>query len=341
MADGEAKSESVPGPSERKPVCSFSFKKRKNLGNARKRKASSSSSGSDEGVSAVVRREKKPGVSDNPMIQKTKRLVKRDQGESSSEDSEGETPRLTVSYKSTRTAKPEGPDDMGATREYELDTQKDRDDQAVFERQLQTNKEMKGKEDDKIYRGQNNYMVYYEKKDTAQGNAASGMVRKGPIRAPANLRATTRWDYQPDLCKDFKETGFCGFGDSCKFMHDRTDYKLGWQLELEERREGADGDDDPHMYEISSDEDDLPFKCIYCRKSFKNPVVTKCQHYFCEVCALKLYKKSKRCYVCGQQTNGVFNPAKEIIARLEKAGADNDSDESDDDDDDNEQEDDG
>jgi len=57
--------------------------------------------------------------------------------------------------------------------------------------------------------------------------------RQGPIRAPAHLRSTIRWDYQPDICKDFKETGFCGFGDSCKFMHDRTDYKLGWQLERE------------------------------------------------------------------------------------------------------------
>lgn len=67
-------------------------------------------------------------------------------------------------------------------------------------------------EDDKIYRGMNNYAQYFKKKDTAAGNASSGMVRKGPIRAPANLRATVRWDYQPDICKDFKETGFCGFG---------------------------------------------------------------------------------------------------------------------------------
>ena len=44
------------------------------------------------------------------------------------------------------------------------------------------------------------------------GNASSGMVRKGPIRAPEHLRATVRWDYQPDICKDYKETGFCGFG---------------------------------------------------------------------------------------------------------------------------------
>ena len=140
--------------------------------------------------------------------------------------------------------------------------------------------------------------------------------RQGPIRAPANLRATVRWDYQPDICKDYKETGFCGFGDSCKFMHDRSDYKHGWQLERE-WKEGNYSKQDPHAYEIDSDDDDdLPFACFICRESFKNPVVTKCKHYFCEACALKHYRKSKRCYVCGVQTNGVFNPAKELIKKL-------------------------
>lgn len=55
----------------------------------------------------------------------------------------------------------------------------------------------------------------------------------GPMRAPSFLRATTRFDYQPNLCKDYKETGFCGFGDSCIYLHDRSDYKSGWQLEKE------------------------------------------------------------------------------------------------------------
>ena len=36
-----------------------------------------------------------------------------------------------------------------------------------------------------------------------------------------------------NVLQDYKETGFCGFGDSCKFMHDRSDYKSGWQLERE------------------------------------------------------------------------------------------------------------
>ena len=68
---------------------------------------------------------------------------------------------------------------------------------------------MKSKKDDKIYRGQANYTKYVEAKDSAQMNAAN---KKGPIRAPTFLRATTRWDYQPDICKDYKETGTCGFG---------------------------------------------------------------------------------------------------------------------------------
>jgi RING finger protein 113A len=151
------------------------------------------------------------------------------------------------------------------------------------------------------------------------------MVRQGPIRAPAHLRATVRWDYQPDICKDYKETGFCGFGDSCKFLHDRTDYKHGWQLERDAEQSDAHhghgaNDEDIHKYEVASDDEDhLPFRCFICRESFVNPIVTKCQHYFCEACALKQFKKSSRCFVCGQQTSGIFNPAKELMARLNKA----------------------
>ncbi|KAF2979455.1 hypothetical protein EK904_014723 [Melospiza melodia maxima] len=206
---------------------------------------------------------------------------------------------------------------MGATAGYELDTEKDKDAQAIFERSQRIQEELRGKEDDKIYRGINNYQKYMKPKDTSMGNASSGMVRKGPICAPEHLRATVRWDYQPDICKDYKETGFCGFGDSCKFLHDRSDYKHGWQLEreLDERRYGTSDDEN---YELSSGEEDMPFKCFICRGSFKNPVVTRCGHYFCESCALQHYRKSQRCYICGKQTSGVFNPARELMAKLEK-----------------------
>lgn len=150
------------------------------------------------------------------------------------------------------------------------------------------------------------------------------------MRAPAHLRATVRWDYQPDICKDYKETGFCGFGDSCKFLHDRSDYKHGWQLERE-MDQGTYGKSDDQNYEISSDEEDLPFKCFICREFFTNPVITKCKHYFCEKCALAQYKKTKRCFVCNEQTMGVFNPAKELIAKMKKLENMKKNEESDDD----------
>jgi hypothetical protein len=67
-------------------------------------------------------------------------------------------------------------------------------------------------------------------------------------------------DYQPDICKDYKETGYCGFGDSCKFMHDRGDYKSGWQLEREwkeeqtakQKRLMGQGTEETVNYEISA-----------------------------------------------------------------------------------------
>ncbi|PAA92415.1 hypothetical protein BOX15_Mlig008356g1, partial [Macrostomum lignano] len=144
---------------------------------------------------------------------------------------------------------------------------------------------------------------------------------RGPVRAPANLRVTVRWDYQPDICKDYKETGYCTFGDSCKFLHDRSDYKHGWQLERE-YNEGTYGQDDNTDYTIrdgsdaEEDSDGLPFRCFICRDSFTAPVVTKCGHYFCEKCALERFRKTARCFVCNTDTKGVFNPAKELIKKL-------------------------
>lgn len=285
------------------------FRKRKLNIRARSTKNQSSSS---EDETTVVKKEKK-GKHLNSLVQKSnvKKLSKVDEISKSSSEEDN----ITVSYRSKRSTAPEGPGDQGATAVLEIETEVDRDAQAIFERSLKINKDLKGKEDDNVYRGMANYTQFYEKRDTAQGNASSGMVRKGPIRAPAHLRSTVRWDYQPDICKDYKETGYCGFGDSCKFLHDRSDYKFGWQIETDASAGVADEEDDA-KYEIDDDDDNLPFKCFICRNSFVDPIVTKCKHYFCEKCALAHYKKSARCYICNKQTHGVFNPSKELINKL-------------------------
>ena len=51
------------------------------------------------------------------------------------------------------------------------------------------------------------------------------------MKVTAHIRSTTTFDYQPDICKDWYETGYCVFGDACKFLHVREDYKTGWQIE--------------------------------------------------------------------------------------------------------------
>nr|CAG4641864.1 EOG090X09Q6 [Eurycercus lamellatus] len=291
-------------------VCTFTFKKRR--ANAMRRKAGEDrQSNSSEDETVITRLDKKESVGVlSARTFKSSKKIRQATNDSSDEEVKE---RATVAYQSERVA--ENKKDELATSTVQIDTEVEKDARTIFEKSLQVQQELKGKADDKIYRGLANYAQYYEKKDTAQGNAASANVRKGPMRAPANVRATVRWDYQPDLCKDYKETGFCGFGDSCKFLHDRSDYKFGWQLEREERGKGEPVEDDD-KYEIHSDEEELPFKCFICRDSFKHPIVTKCKHYFCEPCALKQYRKSQRCFVCGKQTFGVFNPAKELIERL-------------------------
>ena len=64
------------------------------------------------------------------------------------------------------------------------------------------------------------------------------------------------------------------FSDSCKFLHDRSDYKHGWQIERE-MVEGTFGKDQDENWEVSDSDEELPFKCFICRESFKDPIVTK------------------------------------------------------------------
>lgn len=141
----------------------------------------------------------------------------------------------------------------------------------------------------------------------------------GPVRAPAHLRATIRMDYQPDVCKDYKETGYCGFGDACKFLHDRSDYKAGWQLDEEWTNRQRSKHSGGSSISVDDDDDDgLPFACFICRKDFESPVMTLCEHFFCEQCALQQMQRKGSCAVCGKQMRGTLNAAPKLIAKLNK-----------------------
>lgn len=40
----------------------------------------------------------------------------------------------------------------------------------------------------------------------------------------AHIKQNFITDYQRDVCKDFLKHGYCGFGDTCKFIHVRDEY---------------------------------------------------------------------------------------------------------------------
>ena len=75
--------------------------------------------------------------------------------------------------------------------------------------------------------------------------------------------------------------------------------------------------------EISSDEDlneDLSKypvveACAICEGELKTPIVTKCNHFFCEKCAVDQYKKSPLCYICSKSTNGTFSDGRGILKK--------------------------
>ncbi|GME74892.1 unnamed protein product [Ambrosiozyma monospora] len=65
----------------------------------------------------------------------------------------------------------------------------------------------KDSDGDKIYSGR-----------LKQINATSAVALKPN---PKHIKVSTTMDFQADVCKDFLKNGYCGFGDTCKFLHYR------------------------------------------------------------------------------------------------------------------------
>eukprot|EP00922_Rhytidocystis_sp_ex-Travisia-forbesii_P021189 GHVS01031071.1.p1 GENE.GHVS01031071.1~~GHVS01031071.1.p1 ORF type:complete len:388 (-),score=70.73 GHVS01031071.1:69-1232(-) len=234
--------------------------------------------------------------------------------------------------------------DQMATAATGVDAPKTEDHRAILERNVSLGQAiLEGKLERGIYRGQGAYAPVTQ---IREGSIAAGKYTGlyGPVRGIDNVRMTMRIDYDPCICKDYKETGYCGFGDTCKFLHDRTDYKGGWQIEQEwqdeqkkkqaklervmKRKFGGNTEEEPQE-ELDSDDDSddddddvnkLPFACLICRTKWtkeSKPVVTECGHYFCEACAVGQYAKTVKCSECSKPTNGIFNVATRIIQKME------------------------
>jgi len=164
--------------------------------------------------------------------------------------------------------------------------------------------------DDGLYHGQKSYKTHIKKSQEVPKS-----MRTGPVRSNnSTIRTVTITDYQPDVCKDYKETVFCGFGDTCKFLHDRGTYLAGWQLDKLAANPQKQAEDPSG----SDSDDDLPFACLIGRHPFTDPVVTRCGHYFCSSCAIKRFAKTPKCAACGAPTGGIFNRADKVMAKMKK-----------------------
>jgi RING finger protein 113A len=233
----------------------------------------STSSGAGAATSSVIIPTKKSIV--NPLVQGTKR--RRDLNEQS-EDGAGLD---DFDYKADEGLTQKG--DAFATRstDYDLETSEGGRPAAKVKLNEVSQKRALGLEDrtnnqdgeidDGMYRGAANYHKHLTKRTDVMDKK----MTHGPIRATANVRTITLMDYQPDVCKDYKETGFCGYGDSCKFLHDRGDYLAGWQMDKVDPNSGQP------VVEEDDEEEEVPFACLICRQPFTDPVITKCGHYFC------------------------------------------------------------
>ncbi|KAF8268608.1 hypothetical protein EI94DRAFT_1771515 [Lactarius quietus] len=152
--------------------------------------------------------------------------------------------------------------------------------------------------DDGLYHGQKSYKTHIKKSQEVPKS-----MRTGPVRSNnSTIRTVTITDYQPDVCKDYKETGFCGFGDTCKFLHDRGTYLAGWQLDKLAANPQKQAEDPSG----SDSDDDLPFACLIGRHPFTDPS------------SLDRFAKTPKCAACGAPTGGIFNRADKVMAKMKK-----------------------
>ena len=144
------------------------------------------------------------------------------------------------------------------------------------------------------------------------------------INNQTQIKRTTTIDYQPDLCKDYYETGYCGYGDNCRFIHDRSITKTSLQLDKEYdeklKREASKKAEELYeeckkeqkeeeMKKNMNEEMELKKKCIQCKKEFNDnntPMTMKCNHWICRNCCIGC----KNCIRCGNSTGGVFKAVK-------------------------------
>ncbi|GAV55827.1 hypothetical protein ZYGR_0AY02200 [Zygosaccharomyces rouxii] len=188
---------------------------------------------------------------------------------------------------------------------------------AVDGRRVSSSSEIQNDSDDKfkLLSGEQEEVKISE----AEPVASFKMKGKDAMTQPKNVKVSILTDFHPDVCKDFKQTGYCGYGDSCKFLHSRDDFKTGWKMNQDWKI-----DESSNSKDNESKVEGIPFKCVICKDDYKSPIVTNCGHYFCSNCFTQRVRKNPNCAICGRDTNGVAKIAKNLKSILKDQKHDQD-----------------
>jgi RING finger protein 113A len=128
-----------------------------------------------------------------------------------------------------------------------------------------------------------------------------------PLVAQTKQKYNVRFDYSAGLCKDFLETGYCGFGDSCIFLHDRGDYKMSWELDADFEKQQQQND--VINYEVPELVDPSLTECPICKRAHEKPrMLPECSHRFCQSCIVNALKTKLKCPLCKLPVSGSLKP---------------------------------
>ncbi|KAJ9446276.1 Pre-mRNA-splicing factor CWC24 [Diplonema papillatum] len=156
-----------------------------------------------------------------------------------------------------------------------------------------------------------------EREDRGHADAGEKVKgSKGPKPLSSTIRMVTVNDTRANICKPYYQTGSCKWGDTCKYAHIREDYMSGADLDnaWERKQNGDDSDSD------SSDDQNDGLTCPLCDKRYTDPVALRfCKHVFCAECAMDHDVKTGKCFLCGRQTAGIFNEARDVVRRLKES----------------------
>ncbi|WUR02575.1 pre-mRNA-splicing factor (CWC24) [Vairimorpha necatrix] len=78
------------------------------------------------------------------------------------------------------------------------------------------------------------------------------------------------------ICTPFNKTGYCKYGDACKYSHIRINTQS------------------------------LENICPICRLKISSAVFTNCNHEYCKECITESKDALEKCVFCGEETHGIF-----------------------------------